>query len=159
MRRRLVAGLLAARVAAAAQAAEPAGPDPRLAGRWEGLDGIGRCSGFVFEKGGNVIAFVSRGKVVIPDAKKAARMHYATDEVSGLARMDLILADAAGRELQRLFAIYRFPPGTSSRSAPTTTRTGRPAEDPTRATSVLAPDLRQPGAGLPHRGAQAEACP
>ena len=83
--------------------------DPRLVGRWEGLDAVGRCSGFVFEKGGTVAAFVSRGEVLIPDAKKAARMHYATDEVSGLARMDLILTDAAGRELQRLFAIYRFP--------------------------------------------------
>jgi hypothetical protein len=111
MPRRLVAGLLAAGAAAIALGAEPGGPDPRLAGRWEGLDGIGRCSGFVFEKGGNVTAFVSRGEVVIPDAKKAARMHYATDEVSGLSRMDLILADASGRELQRLFAIYRFPSG------------------------------------------------
>ncbi len=108
MRRRLFAGLLAA-LACVAQAADAPGPDPRLAGRWEGLDSIGRCSGLVLEKGGVVAAFVSRGEVVIPDAKKAARMHYATDEVSGLARMDLILADAAGRELQRLFAIYRFP--------------------------------------------------
>ena len=95
--------------AAVAGAAEPAGPDPRLAGRWEGLDAVGRCSGLVLEKDGRVAAFVSRGEVIIPDAKKAAAMHYATDAASSPSRMDLVLVDRGGRELQRLLAIYRLP--------------------------------------------------
>ena len=107
---RAVAGLLAAcACAAAALAASPASPDPRLAGRWEGLDAVGNCSGLVLEKNGTVAAFVSRGQLLIPASGRSARMLYATDARSNPARLDLILTDSAGNELERLLAIYRFP--------------------------------------------------
>jgi len=86
-----------------------AGPDPRIVGRWEGLDALGRCSGFVFDGGGAVVAFVSRGEVLIPDPKRVNGMRFLTDAASDPARIDLVMTDAAGAELRRLLAIYRFP--------------------------------------------------
>lgn len=86
-----------------------ASPDPRIVGRWEGLDSTGRCSGFVFDAAGKVVAFVSRGEVLIPDPKRASAMRFMTDTASKPARIDLVMTDAAGAEQRRLLAIYRFP--------------------------------------------------
>lgn len=99
-----VPGLLLAAFAAGA-----ATPDPRVSGRWEALDSVGRCSGFVFDAGGRVTAFVSRGEVVIPDPKRASAMRYETDPAAKPAHIDLVMTDAAGTEQRRLLAIYRLP--------------------------------------------------
>ncbi len=90
-------------------AALAAGPDPRVAGRWEGLDSIGRCSGFVFGADGSVTAFVSRGEVIIPDSRRQQAMRYETGTGAAPATIDLIMTDAAGKEERRLLAIYRLP--------------------------------------------------
>lgn len=88
--------------------AQAAAPDPRLAGRWEGLDSIGRCRGFVFGADGKVTAFVSRGEVIIPDARRLQAMRYETDAAAAPATIDLVMTDTEGKEQRRLLAIYRL---------------------------------------------------